>query len=56
MILYFNYKKNKKTVLLINFCSKCMQTLFNNLWLFKLYFYKGKKNKKKFEKKRKKKL
>jgi hypothetical protein len=28
-----------------------MQTLSNNLWLFKIYFKKGRKNKKKFEKK-----
>ena len=23
---------------------KCMQTLSNNLWLYKIYFWKGKKN------------
>ena len=37
MILYLNYK-NKKTVFSIKNVSKCMQTLSNNLWLFKIYF------------------
>ena len=38
MILYLNYKKNKKIVLSIKNISICMQTSPNNLWLFKIYF------------------
>ena len=37
MILYLNYKLKKQFFQLKN-VSKCMQTKFNNLWLFKIYF------------------
>ena len=50
MILYLITNLRKQFFQVKN-VSKYMQTLSNNLWLFKIYFKKGRKNKKKFEKK-----